>query len=628
MAIIPTVGRKTWSMRLLIGAMYGILTIGGITMVYPFLVMLSTAVKSSVDVNDYKVLPTYLLDDSALFAKYAEMKFAGDIDQINGNYRADFAKLENVAAPQTTALTPGQTALVRDWDEFIKTLPITYKQANYLPIPGTSHCPSRLLDVYRASLRERFNNDITALNKLYVEENAGFETVFSPFERTAQREWKPEKTAKMQEWLKFEQSLPPDFLRVAGVDPAYATFLKENKYDADISKLNAAYGTSYTSFYDIHFSPGLPANPRERADWVEFARTMLPFRSMKVTAGAAPGYRTFLSKRYLGNIGEYNRIYRTSYVDFGQIPLPKALPQEGTPLTDWMEYISQSAPVTAIHATNCENLFRDYALGKYGSLDAVNRAYDLKLPEIRDLAAPHALADWGFVLQNHRFLRKHFLTRNYLTVIGYMLLHGRAVFNTIIFCSAVVLTHLIVNPCCAYALSRYNLRYAYKVLLFLLATMAFPAEVTAIPNFLLLKQLHLLNTFWALILPGMANGYFIFLLKGFFDSLPKELYEAAIIDGASEPKMFWRITVPLSKPIFAVIALGAFTGAYGAFMFAFLVCQNSKMWTMMVWLYELQILAPKYITMSALTLTAIPTLLIFVFCQNIIMRGIILPSFK
>ncbi len=92
--------------------------------------------------------------------------------------------------------------------------------------------------------------------------------------------------------------------------------------------------------------------------------------------------------------------------------------------------------------------------------------------------------------------------------------------------------------------------------------------------------------------------------------------------------MFWQITVPLSKPIFAVIALQSFTYAYGTFMFAFLVCQNPKMWTLMVWLYELQITAPQYITMAALTLAALPTLLVFIFAQNVIMRGIILPSFK
>ena len=99
---------------------------------------------------------------------------------------------------------------------------------------------------------------------------------------------------------------------------------------------------------------------------------------------------------------------------------------------------------------------------------------------------------------------------------------------------------MTVNPLAAYALSRYRLSYTPKVLIFMLATMAFPAEVAMIPNFLLIKQLGLLNTFAALILPGLASGYFIFLLKGFFDSLPAELYEAASIDGASELRMFCR----------------------------------------------------------------------------------------
>lgn len=628
MSIIPTVGRKSLSMRALIAGIYVVLSVGSITMVYPFLVMLSTAIKSSVDVNDYQVVPKYFYSDSALFAKYAEIKFAGDVEAINGYYRADFAKLENVQSPQAKPLSAGQETLVRDWLEFSRRLPMTYKQANYLPIPGTTHCPSLLFDQYRAFLSKRFKGDINSLNKLYREENTGFETVFAPFERTDQREWQPDRSAKMQEWLKFEQTLPVHYMRVVGCESLFTKFLKEDRYDSNLSGLNAAYGTKYKSFTDVHLSPTLPVNPKERPDWSEFVRNILPFRFMKIGDDAAPAYRSFLSKRYLGNVGEINRVYRTDYTSFGQIGLPKGLPEEGTPLTDWMEFISQAAPIASIRASSAENLFRDQVLERYGSIDAVNKAYGTAMKSIMELDAPYALADWRYVEENHRALRGHFAARNYTTVISYMALHGRAVFNTIVFCAIVILTGLIVNPACAYALSRYNLKYSYKVLLFLLATMAFPAEVTAIPNFLMLKKLHMLNTFWALILPGMAGGYFIFLLKGFFDSLPKELYEAGIIDGASEPVMFWKITVPLSKPIFAVIALGSFTAAYGAFMFAFLVCQNQKMWTMMVWLYEMQILAPKYITMSALTLMAIPTLLIFVFCQNIIMRGIILPSFK
>ena len=622
------VGRKSWSTRILIIGLYVVLTVGAMTMIYPFLVMLSTSVKSGVDVNDYTVVPTYLYDESILFAKHAEDRYAGDMDVTNGYYRTDFAKTEDVAPPQEGDLTPGQAALVRDWNEFGARLPIHYKRANYGPIPATTHYPSRLLENYRQFLRKRFNDDIDTLNSTYREEALTFEQVFAPFERADKREWQPEKTVKMQEWLKFEETLPVDFLRIVGCDPLFATFLKEDTYDNDIGRLNATYGRNYEAFSDVHLSPTLPANPKERPDWEEFVRNMLPFRYMELTDEAAPAYRKFLSRRYLGNIREVNRIYATNYTSFVQIGLPKELPAEGTPLTDWMDFIANAAPVSAFRAVNAENPFRQEMLEKYGSLEAMNRAYDLKLTNIMELAAPQHLADWSYVLSNQKALRKYFLTRNYITVANYMLLHGRAVFNTAVFCFAVILTHLIVNPLCAYALSRYNLRYTYKVLLFLLATMAFPAEVTMIPNFLLLKKLHMLNTFWALVLPGMASGYAIFLLKGFFDSLPKELYEAGIMDGATELRMFWQITIPLSKPIFAVIALQSFTYAYGAFMFAFLVCQNPKMWTMMVWLYELQILAPKYITMSALTLAAIPTLLIFIFCQNIIMRGIILPSFK
>ena len=77
----------------------------------------------------------------------------------------------------------------------------------------------------------------------------------------------------------------------------------------------------------------------------------------------------------------------------------------------------------------------------------------------------------------------------------------------------------------------------------------------------------------------MANGYGIFLLKGFFDSLPRELYEAADIDAAGEVHKFWHIAMSLSKPILAVFALGAFNGAYSNFMFAVVLCPDQEIWT-------------------------------------------------
>jgi multiple sugar transport system permease protein len=213
-------------------------------------------------------------------------------------------------------------------------------------------------------------------------------------------------------------------------------------------------------------------------------------------------------------------------------------------------------------------------------------------------------------------------------VLDYIALNGHALWNTALFCILAILTQLTVNPLAAYALSRYPIRASGKILLFLLATMAFPAEVAMIPSFLLLKDLGLLNTFAALVLPTAASGYMIYLLKGFFDSLPPELFESGQIDGAKESTMMFRIAMPLSKPVLGYLALMAFMGAYGAFLYAFLVAQDQRVWTLMVFIYQLQNTAPKAVMMAALTLAAIPTLFVFLIAQRAILRGIILPGEK
>lgn len=209
-----------------------------------------------------------------------------------------------------------------------------------------------------------------------------------------------------------------------------------------------------------------------------------------------------------------------------------------------------------------------------------------------------------------------------------MLADARSLRNTLIYVLLSIFFAVTVNPLAAYALSRFKPRFTHQVIMIFMLTMAFPAMVMGIPNFLMLKRLNLLNTFWALVLPAAADGYFIFLLKGFFDSLPREIYESASLDGAGELRMFWQFTMYLSKPILAVIALGAFNAAYRNFLFAFLVCQDQSMWTLMVHIYELMQRASLSVGYAALVIAAIPTLAVFVFFQNIIIKGIVVPMEK
>ncbi|MGC4044652.1 MAG: ABC transporter permease subunit [Armatimonas sp.] len=540
---IGRIGRGTWRVRAGLALLYTILTVGAITTLYPFALMLSTATKSQSDYNDYRptaLIPPYWHDDAALYTKYLEDRYANNLDDLNAAHEADYAKV--------TDAKPPSSADTKAWDDFVVSLPANYKKAGF---GEHENAPSKLMLLYRERLRQQFGT-IEKLNVAWTEENQSFDAVAPPPENLNLRAWTPDLTRpKVRDWEQFKAGLPPIFLVAGRSDIPWQRFLKEERDIADPKGR-------------ILPRTAPPVGP-ERANWEAFVRKKLPLRLIALS-----------------------------------VPVPTGMSKA--------DFVAGPCPLSAISADTTENLWR----AKMGANTPV----------------PQAASDLAYVKAHANELRSEFATRNFRAVFGYIFLHGRAVGNTILFCVLAILGALIVNPLCAYALSRYNLPYGYQILVFLLATMAFPAEVAMIPNFLMLKQLGMLNTFWALLLPGLASGYSIFLLKGFFDSLPKELYEAGILDGASELAMFSRITLPLSLPIFSVIALQSFTASYGAFLFALVVCQDERMWTLMVWLYNLQATAPQYVIMAALTLAALPTLLVFLAAQKVILRGIVLPSFK
>ncbi|MBR0055803.1 MAG: carbohydrate ABC transporter permease, partial [Kiritimatiellae bacterium] len=134
----------------------------------------------------------------------------------------------------------------------------------------------------------------------------------------------------------------------------------------------------------------------------------------------------------------------------------------------------------------------------------------------------------------------------------------------------------------------------------------------------------------ALVLPGAANGMSIFILKGFFDSLPMELFEAATIDGAGEMQIFRIVAMPLVKPILAINCLNAFIAAYNGWEWALIICQNRDMWTLAVWMYQASQWwsASPWVVSAGFVVISIPTMIVFISCQKIILRGIVIPSMK
>jgi multiple sugar transport system permease protein len=269
---------------------------------------------------------------------------------------------------------------------------------------------------------------------------------------------------------------------------------------------------------------------------------------------------------------------------------------------------------------------------RYGSLDELNRSWDTEYLDWSSIDFAEGLSDYRTLLDDGTRIKWVLTLQPFSVAMSYLMSESTAILNTFWLMLLALVAALTVNPLAAYALSRFRLRGSHKILLFILATMALPAEIAMVPSFLLVKNLGLMNTYLAIILPGAASAFGIFLLRGFFDSLPSELYEAATLDGAKELTIFARITIPLATPILAVTAMGAVLGAYGTFVAAILYLPNQDMWPIMPRLFSLSTQHDIEITfgvnMAALVIGSIPTFLVFLFAQRQIMRGIILPTFK
>jgi len=367
--------------------------------------------------------------------------------------------------------------------------------------------------------------------------------------------------------------------------------------------------------------------------WRRFVETRYPARwtSLRVTPALEEKYRNFLSGRYK-NVEYLNKLVEADYKTWNDIPLyseaPRSTNQKGIKQV-WADFVV-SLPFEERILHSAETAYQKYLLEKYHDLATINREYGWNLGRIEEAFPRFDIAYTVTFAKNEWALTRAPMAFNYATILDYLLKNSRAIPVTLLLVGLSILCTLTINPLAAYALSRFNMKGQDKVIVYMLATIAFPAMVSAIPAYLLMRDLNLLNTFFALVLPGAANGMAIFILKGFFDSLPPELYEAATIDGAREWQIFLLVTLPMVKPILAINALAAFVSAYNGWEWAIIICQNKQMWTIAVWMYQAsQWFADwPWVVTAGFVITSIPTLVVFLFCQKIILRGIVIPSMK
>nr|WP_227522129.1 carbohydrate ABC transporter permease [Bacillus solitudinis] len=192
------------------------------------------------------------------------------------------------------------------------------------------------------------------------------------------------------------------------------------------------------------------------------------------------------------------------------------------------------------------------------------------------------------------------------------------------------LGQILLCSMAAYAFARLEFKGRDMIFIIYLATLMVPTQVTMTPQFILMKYLGWLDTYQGLIIPGIFNAFGTFLLRQFFLGIPKELEEAAFIDGASHFRIFWQIILPLAKPALATLAIFSFMQSWNNFLWPLIVVSDPDMMTLPL---GLSLLQGRWETdwnlmMAGVVISVIPVLVVYLFAQRHFIQGITLSGMK
>ncbi|MEV6752473.1 carbohydrate ABC transporter permease [Streptomyces sp. NPDC051214] len=218
---------------------------------------------------------------------------------------------------------------------------------------------------------------------------------------------------------------------------------------------------------------------------------------------------------------------------------------------------------------------------------------------------------------------------------GYRYVLGNAMFprwllNSAIVSAVAVTSNLVFGALGGYAFARMRFRGSRTLLVLMLATMAVPFQLTMIPTFLVMKKLGLIDTLGALIVPSLVTPFAVFLLRQFFLSLPRELEEAAWIDGCSRLRVLWSIVLPLARPALATVAVLTFLTTWNDLTWPLIAINHDTQYTLQLGLTTFQ--GQHHTRWSAVmagnVITVLPVLLAFLFAQKAFIRSVTSSGLK
>ncbi|MEI2580787.1 carbohydrate ABC transporter permease [Scytonema sp. PRP1] len=222
------------------------------------------------------------------------------------------------------------------------------------------------------------------------------------------------------------------------------------------------------------------------------------------------------------------------------------------------------------------------------------------------------------------FFPKNFTLDNYKQIFFQEPLFLRWLFNSVFIAISVTLLNLLFNSMAGYALARLRFRGKRFWFFLILAVLAVPAQITLIPTFLILKALGWLNSYQGMIVPSMVNATFIFMMRQFFVNFPKELEEAAQLDGLNTWGIFRHIVLPLAKPALAAQAVFVFMGSWNNFLLPIVILFEPEMFTLPLGLntFKGQFISYWNYIMAASMVFTLPALAIYAFFNRYFIESV------
>jgi len=207
---------------------------------------------------------------------------------------------------------------------------------------------------------------------------------------------------------------------------------------------------------------------------------------------------------------------------------------------------------------------------------------------------------------------------------------ARYLLNSTLVALAVTLLSLLLNSLAGYAFAKLPFRRRDHLFRLLLGALVIPGQVTMLPLFLMLKGMGCINTYWGVVIPGMASIFGIFLIRQYALSIPDSMLDAARIDGAGEFRIYWSLVVPACKPILVTLAIFTFMGTWNDFLWPLIVLTDSDMHTLPVALANLlgEHVQDTELMMAGSVLTVLPVVVVFAALQRYYIEGIMGGSLK